>query len=109
MNWPPLNWLALWECTSARWPCEVTRMLTCPGVWPGVGTAHVITVQMRHDHHVDLVGSHAVGGEVAQQLAPRHVGVSAGRGPRPVSTRIVRPDERMWYEPRLKRTLCARR
>ena len=35
--------------------------------------AHVITVQVRHDHHVDLIGSHAVGGEIAQQLAPRHV------------------------------------
>ena len=25
--------------TSARSPFEVTRMLMCPGVWPGVGTA----------------------------------------------------------------------
>ena len=25
--------------TRARSPCEVIRMLMCPGVWPGVGTA----------------------------------------------------------------------
>src|SRR3989442_8366501 len=34
-------------------------------------------------------------------------GVSAGRGPSPVSTRIVRPSERIRYEPRLKRTRWA--
>ena len=35
-------WAGLWAAspsTSARWPCEVTRMLAWPGVWPGVGTA----------------------------------------------------------------------
>src|SRR5919198_3326975 len=34
-------------------------------------------------------------------------GVSLGRGPSPVSTRMVRPSARIRYEPRLNRTLCA--
>src|ERR1044071_3084518 len=34
-------------------------------------------------------------------------GVSAGRGPSPVSIRIVRPPARIRYEPRLNRTLCS--
>src|SRR5215510_454284 len=34
-------------------------------------------------------------------------GVSAGFGPSPVSTRTVRPSERIRYDPRLKRTLCS--
>src|SRR5262245_4760519 len=34
-------------------------------------------------------------------------GVSFGRGPSPVSIRMVRPSARIRYEPRLKRTLCS--
>src|SRR6266704_1299167 len=53
----------------------------------GVGEvpADVVAMQMRHHDHVDLVRAHAVGREVAQQLAPRHVG------------RVLGP----WAEPRV--------
>src|SRR3989442_13428280 len=53
----------------------------------GVGEvpADVVAMQMRHHDHVHLVRAHAVGREVAQQLAPRHVG------------RVLGP----WAEPRV--------